>query len=91
MAGDGIEPFDPEKVVATYVYAAMADHIVARIRAGEIRPGARLPGERAMAEEYHVALGTVRRAVEELRDRGFVVTLAAKGSFIRPAEDWPET
>jgi DNA-binding GntR family transcriptional regulator len=81
MAGD-IEPFDPEKVVASYVYAAMADHIEARIKAGEILPGARLPGERAMADEYHVALGTVRRAIEELRDRGLVVTLPAKGSYI---------
>jgi GntR family transcriptional regulator len=30
-----------------------------------------------------VALGTVRRAVQELRDRGLVVTLPAKGTYVR--------
>ncbi|GAA3472236.1 winged helix-turn-helix domain-containing protein [Nonomuraea roseola] len=76
----GIPPFDPEGAV--YVYAAMADHIAARIQAGELRVNARLAGERALAEEYGVALGTARRAIEELRQRGLVVTLPAKGTFV---------
>jgi DNA-binding GntR family transcriptional regulator len=41
-----------------------------------------LPGERALAEEFGVALGTVRRAVQELRERGAVVTLPSKGTYI---------
>ena len=60
----------------------MADHIEARINAGQLVPGARLPGERDLAAEYQVALGTVRRAIEELRSRGLVVTLPAKGTFV---------
>lgn len=75
-----IPPFDPEGAV--YVYAAMADHVAARIDAGDLRPGSRLPGERALAEEYGVAIGTARRAVEELRRRGLVVTLPAKGTYV---------
>lgn len=91
MAGEqDIEPFDPDAVVAAYVYERVADHIAARIKAGQLSPGARLPGERALAEEYGVALGTARRAIEALRDRGYVVTLPAKGTYIRPAEEWPE-
>jgi GntR family transcriptional regulator len=73
--------FDPEAGGPAYIYARMADHLQARIEAGEIRPGARLPGERDLAAEYGVALGTARRAVEELRHRGLVVTLPAKGTF----------
>jgi len=88
-ADQEIPDFDPEAVVA-YVYVAMADHIAARIKAGQISPGARLPGERALAEEYGVALGTARRAMEELRDRGYVVTLPAKGTYVKPVEEWPE-
>ena len=65
-----------------YLYARVADHIAARVEVGELAPGARLPGERDLAAEYQVALGTVRRAVEELRRRGLVVTLPAKGTFI---------
>ncbi|MCW2945201.1 MAG: transcriptional regulator, GntR family [Actinoallomurus sp.] len=70
-----------------YVYMQLADHIAARIQRGELRPAARLPGERDLAEEYGVALGTARRAVQELRDRGLVVTLPAKGTYIRAGKD----
>jgi DNA-binding GntR family transcriptional regulator len=45
-------------------------------------PGARLPGERDLAGEYGVSLGTARRAIEDLRGRKLVVTLPAKGTFI---------
>ncbi|MEV0756806.1 winged helix-turn-helix domain-containing protein [Streptosporangium sp. NPDC050280] len=76
----GVPDFNPSDMA--YVYAQMADHIALRIAAGDLRPGSRLPGERALAEEYGVALGTARRAVEELRDRGLVVTLPAKGTFV---------
>jgi len=79
-----IPPFDAEGAV--YVYAAMADHIAARIEAGDLRPGTRLLGERALAEEYGVAIGTARRAVEELRQRGLVVTLPAKGTYVSERE-----
>jgi DNA-binding GntR family transcriptional regulator len=35
-----------------------------------------------MTEIYQVSIGTVRRAVRELRERGLVATLAAKGTFV---------
>jgi GntR family transcriptional regulator len=68
------------------VYAKVADHVAARIAARELEPGAMLPAERDMAAEYGVALGTVRRAVEELRERGLVVTLPAKGTFVAASQ-----
>lgn len=77
-----VPAWDPEAGGPAYVYARVADHIAARIGAGELRPGARLPSERDLATEYGVALGTARRAVQELRDRRLVVTLPAKGTFV---------
>jgi GntR family transcriptional regulator len=74
--------FDPDAGGPGYVYARLADHIAGRIESGELPAGSRLPGERELAEEYGVALGTARRAVRELRDRGLVVTLPAKGTFV---------
>jgi DNA-binding GntR family transcriptional regulator len=41
-----------------------------------------LLGERAMAEDYGVAIGTIRRAVRDLRERGIVVTLPHKGTYV---------
>jgi DNA-binding GntR family transcriptional regulator len=81
MAADsGDSPIDPNKIA--YVYMQVADHIAARIAAGELRPGARLPGERDLGTEYGVAYLTARRAIRELRERGLVVTLPAKGTFV---------
>jgi DNA-binding GntR family transcriptional regulator len=65
----------------SYVYEQVADHIEQRIRAGKIPPGTRLPGEQALRQEYGIALSTVRKAMQLLRDRGLVVTRASKGSF----------
>ncbi|MGC5565622.1 winged helix-turn-helix domain-containing protein [Streptomyces sp. FR-108] len=79
-AESGQSPIDPTKIA--YVYMQMADHIEARIRSGELSPGARLPGERDLAEEYGVAHLTARRATRELRERGLVITLPAKGTFV---------
>ncbi|MCX4907957.1 MULTISPECIES: winged helix-turn-helix domain-containing protein [Streptomyces] len=85
----GQSPIDPTKIA--YVYMQMADHIAARIASGELRPGARLPGERDLAEEYGVAHLTARRATRELRERGLVVTLPAKGTFVAyPEADEPD-
>jgi DNA-binding GntR family transcriptional regulator len=74
--------FDASALGPVYVYVGVADHIAARIEAGELVAGARLPAERDLAADYQVAVGTARRAVEELRQRGLVVTLPAKGTFV---------
>ena len=77
-----VPKFDAASLGPVYVYIAVADHIAARIEAGELAAGARLPAERDLAADYQIAVGTARRAVEELRDRGLVVTLPAKGTFV---------
>lgn len=86
LMGDDQRPVDPSRPV--YVWQQVADHIAARIASGELQPGARLEGERELAESLGVAIGTVRRAVEDLRERGLVTTLPAKGTYIaeRPAD-----
>lgn len=65
-----------------YEYVKLADRLEADIRSGTLPDGAALPGERAMTELYRVSIGTVRRAVRELRDRGLVATLPAKGTYV---------
>ena len=68
------------------VYVQVADHIAARIKAGELTPGARLPAERDLATEYGVAYDTVRRATAVLRDRGLIITIVGRGTYVTPAE-----
>lgn len=68
------------------VYVQVADHIAARISAGELAPGARLAAERDLATEYGVAYDTIRRATALLRDRGLILTIVGRGTFVKPAE-----
>ncbi|MGW1029182.1 GntR family transcriptional regulator [Streptomyces sp. NPDC002577] len=65
-----------------YEYVKLADVIAADIASGKLPLGAALPGERAMTELHGVSIGTVRRAVVELRKRGLVATLPAKGTYV---------
>ena len=68
------------------VYVQVADHITARIEAGEPAPGARLPAERDLAVEYGVAYDTIRRATALLRDRGLIITIVGRGTYVTPED-----
>ncbi len=66
------------------MYLQVVHHIAEQIRTGRLPVGARLPAERDLAEQYGVAVNTIRRAVRELRDQGLVITVPIKGTFVRP-------
>ena len=66
----------------SYEWQRVAARIEQEIADGTLPPGAMLRGERSMAEEYGVAIGTMRRAVRDLRERGLVVTLPHKGTYV---------
>lgn len=68
-------------------YMRVADDIAARITSGELAPGARLRSERDLAEYYEVAYGTIRRAMQVLRERGQIVTVQGRGTFVTGPQD----
>lgn len=51
-----------------------------RIAAGQIT--ARLPGERALQQEFGLAPTTIRKAVRSLAEEGLVVTTPGLGTFV---------
>jgi GntR family transcriptional regulator len=73
---------------ADLAYLRVADDIAARIASGELAPGARLRGERDLATYYEVSYGTVRRAMEVLRERGLIETIHGRGTFVRRDQGW---
>lgn len=58
--------------------------IVQTIRVGVVAPGEALPPERALAELYGVSRDTVRTAIKELSDAGFLVARRGRygGTFV---------
>ncbi|MFE6742329.1 GntR family transcriptional regulator [Streptomyces tubercidicus] len=74
------------------LYVAVADHMAARIAAGDLKPGVRLPAERDLAVEYGTSYVTMRRATSVLRERGLIVTVHGRGTFVaeHPQEESTE-
>jgi DNA-binding transcriptional MocR family regulator len=62
------------------------DRILARlerdIRSGALAAGARLPTQRALAEQLGVGLGTITRAYTEAEARGLIEAVVGRGSFV---------
>jgi GntR family transcriptional regulator len=72
-----VDPFGAE-----YAYVQVADDVQRRITEGEI--SAKLPSERSFAEQYGVAYTTVRHAMALLRDRGIIITVHGRGTYVKP-------
>ncbi|HEY3979575.1 MAG TPA: winged helix-turn-helix domain-containing protein [Streptosporangiaceae bacterium] len=68
-------------------YERVADAIEADIKSGELPPGMRLQPERVLMGEFGVSYGTIRHAVEVLRDRGLVRTRHGEGNYVRARPD----
>lgn len=57
------------------------------IQAGILLDGMRLPPERAMAEKLGVAVGTLRKALLDLSDKGLIERIHGSGNYVRHNSD----
>lgn len=64
------------------VYAQLASILRDRIRSGDLPPGRALPSARLLSQQYEVAIGTVKKAIELLRAEGLVRTVIGRGIFV---------
>lgn len=64
------------------LYARVRADLVARLSAGEWRPGAALPSEMALASQMEVSQGTVRKAIDSLVADGALVRAQGRGTFV---------
>lgn len=60
-------------------YRKIAAELTRRIEAGELKPGAMLPSEASLAEEFQVARGTARSALALLEDEGQAEVVPGRG------------
>lgn len=64
------------------VYQQLADIIREQIRRGELAPHRPVPSIRTLMQRYEVSDGTVKKAVQVLRDEGLVRTVPGRGVFV---------
>ncbi|ACM00093.1 Transcriptional regulator, GntR family [Cereibacter sphaeroides KD131] len=70
------------------LFLAIAEAITLDITRGRLRPGARLPGTRALARALGVHRNTVDAAYQELLTQGWLQAEPARGTFV--AQDLPQ-
>jgi GntR family transcriptional regulator len=64
------------------MYYQVAQQLEEAIESGELPPGSRLDGELALAEQLGVSRPTLRRAIEYLVERGYLVRRRAVGTQV---------
>jgi GntR family transcriptional regulator len=63
-------------------YYQIMQEIVARIRSGELPPGALIPSENDIIALYNVSNTTARKALFELESAGWVSRVKGKGTYV---------
>ena len=64
------------------IYRQLADQVVYRIAAGELREGDQLPSIRTLATRLRINPNTVIKAYRELEHRGFADSMHGRGFFV---------
>lgn len=77
-----------EPVHGAPLFLAIAEAITRDITRGRLKPGARLPGTRALARELGVHRNTVDAAYQELLTQGWLQAEPARGTYV--AQDLPQ-
>jgi DNA-binding transcriptional MocR family regulator len=70
-------------------YLSVADAVAEEITSGALRPGDRLPPQRAFARQRGIANSTATRVYRELARRGLTVGEVGRGTFVRAASADP--
>jgi GntR family transcriptional regulator len=76
-----VDPMNPAPL-----YTQLADILRRMIESGELQPRSALPSESYLQQEHGVSRGTVRMAIGVLREEGLVITIGARGTFVRVPE-----
>jgi GntR family transcriptional regulator len=58
------------------------DALSAKIQEGSLKPYDQIPTERELCEQWHASRSTIRKAMDQLTDRGKIFRVPGKGSFV---------
>ncbi len=64
------------------IYKQIARAITRRLEQGAWKPGAAIPSETQLKQEFGVAIGTIRKAVDELAAQNMLVRQQGRGTFV---------
>ncbi|MEM6529857.1 MAG: GntR family transcriptional regulator [Chloroflexota bacterium] len=74
--------FQINKKSATPIYVQIKDGFMSEIQEGQLKPGAALPSENELADRYNVSPMTIRHAMSELVNAGYIYRERGRGTFV---------
>lgn len=78
-----IQTQDPTQRESEPLYRRVADRIANHIYNGDWRPGEFIPNEFALADDFSVSQGTIRKAMSLVEEIGLVERQQGRGTFVR--------
>lgn len=61
---------------------ALRNTIIESLRSGQMRAGDRLPTERAFCEQFQISRTSVRKVLQELKERGLITQTVGSGTYV---------
>ncbi len=69
------------------IHAQIREALIREIGAGRLPPGDRLPPERVLASQYGTSVRTLRKALTELEDQGYLDRVQGSGNYVRANDE----
>lgn len=69
------------------LYVRLSERLIREIAAGHLPEGTRLPPEREMAAELGTSVGTLRKALADLAEKGLLERIQGSGNYVRHKPD----
>jgi len=64
------------------LYCQLKNIILEKIESGEYKEDTKIPSEQELCEQYNISRPTVRQAINELTNNGYLYKLKGKGTFV---------
>ena len=68
------------------LHLEISEMLAREIKAGVLMEGEKLEPERAMAKRFGIAVGTLRKALSELHEKGMLQRVQGSGNYVRNVE-----
>ena len=69
------------------IYLQISEMLIREINAGRLQDGERLPPERVYAERLGISVGTLRKALDDLAEKGLLERIQGSGNYVRARAD----
>ena len=69
------------------LHVQISEMLIRDIQAGRLLDGERLPPERAMAQGLGISVGTLRKALADLADKGLLMRVQGSGNYVQVQRD----